>query len=184
MTTIAELDKKIADFEGSLNQPLPEAVLDSLRAKIAELQQERAWQGPVRACKAWSIPAAQQGAAIGVNMTTVIPSTARQPPRPRAHPRRDRGALSCWRGTAARSARSCGDWRSPTRIRRADVIFGIRGAQTGRAGARRARWLRRDTGRTPTTPGDRRAGRAARFAGNKPLRRAGHGRRAFGTPAS
>lgn len=145
MTTIAELDKKIADFEGSLNQPLPEAVLDSLRAKIAELQQERARLAGAGAGVQGMVNTSGtvNGAAIGVNYGTTNNTFYGTPaPAPTRTPTRDEEIagqhelLARHRGTLSallrRLAITGSAYAAP------DVIFGIREARAGIARARAA----------------------------------------------
>lgn len=142
MTTIAELDKKIAEFEATLSQPLPEVVLDSLRTKIAELREERArLTGGVQNTvnNSGTIHGSVMGANYGTtnnNYYGAAPSTPARPPTREEEIAEQQELLARHRSTLSAHLRRLaivGSAFAPP-----EVFFGIREARGGIARARAA----------------------------------------------
>ncbi|KPV49715.1 hypothetical protein SE17_31040 [Kouleothrix aurantiaca] len=143
MTTIAELDKKIAEFEATLSQPLPEVVLDSLRTKIAELREERARLTHAGVQNTVNNSGTIHGSVMGANYGTTnnnyygtAPSTPARPPTREEEIAEQQELLARHRSTLSAHLRRLaivGSAFAPP-----EVFFGIREARGGIARARAA----------------------------------------------
>lgn len=148
MTTIAELDRQIAELEETLQMPLRESALQLVKKQLAELREERARLANAGAGVQGTVnnSGTLNGNAVGVNYGTTTsttnnnyygtPSTPIRPPTREEQIAEQQELLARHRGTLSAHLRRLaivGSAFAPP-----EVFFGIREARTGIARARAA----------------------------------------------